>query len=87
MWTFAWWSDYANRLLMSHYGYDFEAMNERDRYSKVELENLEKLKQLEARYLGIGWPLKALMSFIVYSPYLLVVYIIGLVIRRIRRIE
>ena len=84
MWTFAWWSDYSNQLLMSHYGYDFDAMNDRDRFGKVEQENLEKLKQLEAGYLGIGWPLKALMSFAFYSPYLLVVFIVGQLIRWIR---
>jgi hypothetical protein len=27
--------------------------------------------------LGIGWPLKALMGYVVFSPYLLIVYLIA----------
>ena len=82
MWTFAWWADYSDQLLMSHYGYDFDAMNDIERFQNVENENLEKVKQLEIGYFGIGWPLKAIMTFVFYSPYLLIVYIIGQFIKR-----
>ena len=85
MWTFAWWADYSNQLLMSHYGYDFDAMNDIERFQNVERENLEKVKQLEIGYFGIGWPLKAIMTFVFYSPYLLIVYIIGQFIKRTKR--
>ncbi len=75
--AFAWWADYSDQLLMSHYGYDFHAMNDTERFEKVEPENLEKVKQLEIGYFGIGWPLQAIMTFVFYSPYLLIVYLIG----------
>lgn len=84
-WTFAWWVDYSNQLLMNHYGYDFNAMNNKERFENVELENFEKVKQLEIKYCGIGWPLKAVITFFFYSPYLLVVYLVGQLILRIKR--
>lgn len=84
MWTFAWWADYSDQLLMSHYGYDFYAMSGTERFANVESENIEKVKQLEIGYFGIGWPLKAIMSFASYSPYLLIVYGVGQLIRRMK---
>jgi hypothetical protein len=85
MWTFAWWADYSDQLLMSKYGYNFDAMDDEERYQNVASENLEKLKQLEIGFGGIGWPLKAIMSFVFYSPYLPIVYLIGQVISIIKR--
>lgn len=81
-WTYAWWADFSNQLLMSHLGYNFEAMNEAERYSKVANENMERVKQLEIGHFGIGWPLKAIITFELYSPYLLIIYFIGQLIRR-----
>ena len=83
-WTFAWWADYSDQVLMSHYGYYFDAMNDTERFGNVQSENLEKVKQLEIGYFGIGWPLKAIMSYVFYCPYLLIVYFIGQFIRRMR---
>ncbi len=85
MWTFAWWGDYSDQLLMSYYGYDFYAMNNTERFANVEPENLEKVKQLEIGYFGIGWPLKAIISSVFYSPYVLIVYGVGQLIRRMKR--
>ncbi|KYG81334.1 hypothetical protein AWW67_08245 [Roseivirga seohaensis] len=85
MWTFVWWGDYSNRLLMSHYGYDFDAMNDNRRFVNVEPENFERVKQLEIGYFGVGWPLKAIMTFVFYSPYLLIVYLVGQLIGRTKR--
>ena len=85
MWSFAWWSDYSNQLLMSYYGYDFHAMNDTERFLNVQSENLENVKRLEIGYFGVGWPLKAIMSYVFYSPYLLIVYLFGQLIRRIKR--
>ena len=82
MWTFAWWADYSDQLLMSHYGYDFGAMNDAERFANVESENLERVKQLEIGHFGVGWPLKAIMVFVFYSPYLLIVYGVGQLIRK-----
>lgn len=84
MWAFAWYSDYSDQLLMSHYGYDFNAMNDIERFADVESKNLEKVKKLEIGYYGIGWPLKAIISFIFYSPYLLIVYGVGQLTRRMK---
>lgn len=81
-WTFAWWADYSDQLLMSHYGYNFDAMNETERFEKVKIENFERVKQLEIEYFGIGWPLKAIMTFVFYSPYLPIVYLVGQIITR-----
>lgn len=83
--TFAWWADYSDQLLMNNYGYDFEAMNETDRFNKVETENLEIVKQIEIGYFGVGWPLKAIMTFVFYSPYLLIVYLVGNLITKVKR--
>lgn len=85
IWAFAWWTDYSNQILMSNYRYDFNAMTEKERFENVELKNLEKVKQLEIVLFGIGWPLKAIMTFIFYLPYLLIVYLVGQLILRINR--
>ena len=82
--TFAWWADYSDQLLLSHYGYDLDAMNESERYGNVKSEDLEKVKQIEIGYFGIGWPLKAIMTYVFYSPYLLIVYLIGIIIRKMK---
>ncbi len=84
-WTFAWWTDTSDSLLLSYYGYDFEAMNETDRFNKVKSENLERVKELETANFGVGWPVKAIMGFVYYSPYLLIVYPIGQLIRTKRK--
>ncbi|WP_224997086.1 hypothetical protein [Cesiribacter sp. SM1] len=81
-WIFAWWAHYSDQLLLSHYGYDFDAMNDTERFSKVADENMDRVKRLEMGYFGIGWPLKAIMTFMIYSPYLLLAYPIGQLIRR-----
>jgi hypothetical protein len=83
--TFAWWADTSNRLLLNYYGYDFDAMDDADRFAKVSDENLERVKTLEISFFGIGWPLKAIMTYMFYSPYLLIVYTIGQFRRRRKR--
>ncbi len=85
---FAWWSYTSDLLLLKHYGYDIDGMNETEFYGKVLPENLDKVKSLETSIMGIGWPLKAIMTFILYAPYLLIIcfvtYVIG---RRKRKVE
>jgi len=83
--TFAWWADYSDQLLLSHYGYDLDAMNDSERYGYVKSEDLEKVKQIEIGYFGIGWPLKAIMTYVFYSPYLLIVYLTGIIIRKMKQ--
>ena len=77
MWIFAWWSDYSNQLLLSHYGYDFNAINETERFQNIAEENFERVKEFEIGYFGIGWTSKAIISFAFYFPYLLTIYPIG----------
>jgi len=72
-----WWAHYSDKLLLSHYGYNFNAMNDNERFENVSIENLDRVKNLEISMMGIGWPLKAIMSYLVYSPYLLIVYIVS----------
>jgi len=73
-----WWSHFSDKIILSHYGYNFDSMNDIERFENVSAENLERVKNLEIGMMGIGWPLKALMSYLVYSPYLLIVYIVTL---------
>jgi len=72
-----WWGDISNQILLSHYGYNFDAINDMERYREVARENLERVKRLEINMLGIGWTIKAFMFFIFYFPYLLIVYLIN----------
>ena len=85
MWIFAWWTDYSNILLLKHYNgyvYNPDSDGYQIEYDNVLPENLERVKSLEIRVMGIGWSLKAIMSFVFYSPYLLIVYGVGQLIRR-----
>lgn len=82
MLIFSWWSVTSNKILLSYYGYDFEGLKEIDRYANVNSENVEWVKNLEISLYGIGWALKAIFSYIFYSPYLLIVYLIIHLIRK-----
>ena len=75
--TFAWWTDYSNELLLAEYGYTFETMDKAESFTNVAPDNLEKVKALRKSLMGIGWPLKAMMSYPIYTLYLLLVYLIG----------
>jgi uncharacterized protein YacL len=81
---FAWWVDTSSEVLLSHYGYDSDGLSDAERFQDVSAENNERVKQLETDRMGIGWPLKAFMTYMVYSPYLLVVYLIGYLIGKYR---
>lgn len=82
---FAWWSDASNQMLLSHYGYDFEAMNDTERFGNVSAQNMERVKRLEVSMMGIGWPIKAFMTHVVYSPYLLIVYLISYLLKKYKK--
>jgi hypothetical protein len=84
-WTLAWWMDYSNQLLMEYYGYDFKAINETDRFVEVEEENHERVKHLEMGFYGIGWPLRAFFIFTLSFTYTLILYLVGLLIIRMKR--
>jgi hypothetical protein len=72
--TFAWWVYTSDIMLLKHYGYNIDGMSEPEYYGKVLPENIDRVKSLEISIMGIGWPLKAIMAFVFYSPYLLIVY-------------
>lgn len=72
--TFAWWTDTSNLMLLEHYGYNIDGMNETEFYGKVLPANMEKVKSLQRSIMGIGWPLKAILFFLFCIPYLLVIY-------------
>lgn len=74
-WVLGWWGSYSNDLLLSHYGYNFDAMNDTERFKNVTSINLEQVKNLERNLLGVGWPLKVLMSYVFVSPILLILYL------------
>ena len=80
--TFAWWADTSDQMLLEHYGYNFDAMNHTERFGKVSPDNMERVKSLEISIMGIGWPLKAIMTYVFYSPYLLIVYFITYFFRK-----
>lgn len=71
-----WWGYISQKILLSYYGYNFDAMNDIERFRKVAMENIERVKRLEINMLGIGWPVKAFMFYVFYSPYLLIVYLV-----------
>lgn len=73
--TLAWWTDHSDQFLLSHYGYDFDAMNEIETFENVLPENMARVKELEISMMGIGWPLKAILSYVFYAPYILIVYL------------
>lgn len=72
-----WWIDISNDMFLNYYGFDIDAMNAIDRFKNVSVENMDSVKEIGRNRMGIGWPLKALFGFIVSSPYLLIVYLIG----------
>lgn len=82
---FAWWSDTSNKMLLSHYGYDFEAMNVTERFENVSAQNMERVKRLEVSMMGIGWPLKAFMTYVIYSPYLIIVYMVSYLLKKYKK--
>ena len=79
---FAWWNYFSNQLLLKHFGYNFNATIDIEKIENVDLENREKAKNLETSLMGIGWPLKAFISYTLYFPYLFVVYFIIRVIEK-----
>jgi hypothetical protein len=82
---FAWWTDISNEILLSHYGYDLDAMNDIERFTNVTEENMKRVKTLEISIMGIGWPLKAIMTYVFYSPFLLLVYLITYLFKKYKK--
>lgn len=84
MFAFAWWSNKSNLILLEHYEYNIDGMNETEFYGKVLPENMDKVKNIETSIMGIGWPLKAIMSLPFYIPYLFIVFIIYSFVKKLK---
>jgi hypothetical protein len=82
MLIFGWWGDKSDMLLLEHYGYNIDGNNDKEIYGNVLPKDMERVKSLETSIMGIGWPLKVIMCYVFYLPYLFVVYLLGLLIRR-----
>jgi amino acid transporter len=74
--VFAWWSYTSDLMLLEHYGYDIDGMNETEFYGNVIPENMDKVKSIQNSIMGIGWPLKAIFAFVFCSPWIIVVYFV-----------
>ena len=79
---FAWWTDISNSILLKHYGYNVLGMNTTELYKNVMPSDLERVWNIENSMMGIGWPLKAIFGFIIFIPYLCVVFIVSKIIEK-----
>ncbi|MBK6819711.1 MAG: hypothetical protein IPG85_09080 [Bacteroidetes bacterium] len=82
--AFAWWTYKSDIMLLKYYGYNIDAKNETEFYGKVLPENMDRVKSLKTSIMGIGWPLKAFMTFVFYTPFLLIVYFFSYLIGKNR---
>lgn len=76
---FGWWNDKSNIILLEHYnGYNINPDSNSGQvyYDAVLPENIDRVKELERSYMGIGWPLKSIFLFVLSSPYLLIVHFV-----------
>ncbi len=85
MLIFAWWSHESNLILLKHFGYNMDGMSETEFFGNVLPENLDKVKRLETSVLGIGWPVKAILGFVMTIPYLIIVYLGKIMIDRLKQ--
>ena len=60
-------------------------MNDFEKYENVSTENLDEVKKLEMSIMGIGWPLKAILTYLVYCPYLVIAYIVSFFYTKMRK--
>lgn len=82
---FAWWTDKSNLILLKYYGYNIDGINEDEFYGNVSKNNIESVRELVRSMMGIGWPLKAIFGFIYFYTYLIIVYIISIILKRIKQ--
>lgn len=77
----AWWFSTADLILLKHYGYNISGMDDKEMYENVLPQNMQSVKKLETRIMGVGWPLQALFVFVLSLSYLFIVYLIGHLIK------
>ncbi|GAB1418445.1 hypothetical protein MASR2M12_12590 [Bacteroidales bacterium] len=85
MMIFAWWSYKSDLILLKHYGYNIDGMNDTEFYGNVSPENMEQVRSLETSIMGIGWPLKAIFGYLIFIPYLIFVYSGKMLIKRLKK--
>ena len=71
-----WFEEGQNNILLNYYGFNREDMYNGDPFKSVTKENLSKVEKLYDNMFGLGWPIKAVVSYIFYFPYLLLMYLI-----------
>lgn len=76
--TFAYWSiELSTNILLKNLGYNENGMNEYEYYKNVELESLNKAKEIRESQMGIGWPLKVIFMFVIFTiPYEIIMSVI-----------
>lgn len=84
MLIFAWWADKSNMIYLEHYGYNWDGWDDAERFKNVAPANIERVKSILRSVMGIGWPVKAFFGFVMFIPYLIIVYIGKIVINKIR---
>lgn len=69
-----WSEDISDQLMYKLYSFDDYGMSNEERFINVNLENRETIEEIYNGSFGIGWPLKLIMSFIIFMiPYNIVV--------------
>ena len=82
-----WWSSKSTEILLSQNGFNFDSMDEQERYANVAKENLEQVKNLENSRNGIGWPAKVIMIYPFYLAYILLVYLVMILTKKTKMNE
>jgi len=77
-----WWSSKSTEILLSQNGYNFDAMNENDRYLNVPNDKIETVKNLEISMNGIGWTAKVIIFFPFFFLYSLFAYPVMVLINK-----
>lgn len=73
---FSWWSSYSNVLKLESYGYNLEASSKDEALVLVESNDVIKVEELLLSINGIGWQISAVVMYIIYFPYIFVIYIL-----------
>ena len=84
---FGWWTHKSNVFLLEYYnGYHINPDSNSGQiyYETVLPKNMERVKELEKSYMGIGWPLKSIFLFVFFLPYLLIAYFVKYLIDKNR---
>ena len=76
--VFVYWSiELSNNILLKNLGYNENGMNEFEYYQNVKTEYLKNAKEIRENQMGIGWPLKAIFSFVfIILPYEIIMSLI-----------